>query len=93
MDYLNEYLPLVEKIQKKGTDCEEMKVLEQKFHETILSIARQYGEQGKDIDDLVDAGNEGLCIAAMKFSLQADFSFSSYSVWWIRQRIIQFIHE
>ena len=93
MDYLNEYLPLVEKIQKKGTDCEEMKVLEQIFHETVLSIARQYEGQGKDIDDLVDAGYEGLRMAVMKHNLQADFSFSSYSVWWIRQRILQFIHE
>lgn len=90
---INEYLPLVEKIQKKGTDCEEMKVLEQHFHETVWSLARQYEGQGKDIDDLVNAGNGGLKVAAMKFSLQADFSFSSYSVWWIRQRILQFIHE
>ena len=93
MEILNEYLPLVEKIQKKGTYCEEMKVLEQNFHETVLSIAREYEGQGKDIDDLVNAGNVGLEIAAMKYSLQADFSFSSYSVWWIRQQMIQIIHE
>ena len=70
-----------------------MEVLEQNFHETVLSIARQYGGQGKEIDDLVNAGNVGLQIAAMKYSLQADFSFSSYSVWWIRQQMIQIIHE
>lgn len=86
-------IKLIREIQKKGTDCEEMEFLEKNFHETVLSIVCQYEGQGKDIDDLVDAGNEGLRIAAMKYSLQADFSFSSYSVWWIRQRIIQFIHE
>ena len=86
-------IKLIREIQKKGTDCEEMEVLEQNFHETVLSIARQYGGQGKEIDDLVNAGNEGLRIAAVKSSLQAEFSFSSYSTWWIRQRIIQYIHE
>ncbi len=86
-------IELIKAIQKKGTDCKEMKVLEQNFHEMVLSIAHQYEGQGKDLENLVAAGNEGLKIAAMKFSLQADFSFSSYSVWWIRQRIIQFIHE
>ena len=84
---------LIRAIQKKGTDCEQMKVLEQNFHETVLSIAREYEGQGKEIDDLVNAGNEGLWIAAVKYSLQAEFSFSSYSTWWILQRIIQYIHE
>ena len=84
---------LIRAIQKKGTDCEQMKVLEQNFHETVLSNAREYEGQGKEIDDLVNAGNEGLRIAAVKYSLQAEFSFSSYSTWWIRQRIIQYIHE
>ena len=70
-----------------------MKNLEQDFYETFLSIACQYEGQGKNIADLVNAGNEGLQIAAMKYITQADFSFSSYSVWWIRQRILQFIHE
>lgn len=86
-------IELIKAIQKKGTDCEEMEVLEQNFHETVLSIARQYEGQGKNLGDLVNAGNEGLRIAAMKYNLQADFSFSSYFIWWIRQRIIQFIHE
>ena len=84
---------LIRAVQEKGTDCEEMKVLEQSFHETVLSIAREYEGQGMDLEDLVNAGNEGLRIAAMKYSLQADFSFSSYSVWWIRQRILQSIHK
>ena len=84
---------LIKAVQKKGFNCEEMEVLEQNFQETVLSIARQYEGQGKDIDVLVNAGNEGLKVAAMKFSLQADFSFSSYSVWWIRQQIINFIHK
>ena len=84
---------LIRAVQEKGTDCEEMKVLEQNFHEAVLSIAREYEGQGKRLDDLVNAGNVGLQIAAMKYSLQADFSFSSYSVWWIRQQMIQIIHE
>lgn len=84
---------LIRAIQEEGTDCEEIKAWEQDFHEMVLSIAHQYEGQGKSIDDLVNAGNKGLEVAAMKFSLQADFSFSSYSEWWIRQQMIQLIHE
>ena len=84
---------LIKAIQKKGTDCEEMKVLAQNFHETVLSIAHQYEEKGINIDNLVNAGNEGIKIAAMKYKLEEDFSFSSYAEWWIRQQIIQSLHE
>ena len=58
---------------------------EQLFHEIIVSIANEY--------ELVAAGKEGLKIAEEKYDDQTEFSFESYAVWWIRQRILQSIHE
>ena len=43
--------------------------------------------------ELVAAGKEGLKIAEEKYDDQTEFSFESYAVWWIRQRILQSIHE
>lgn len=63
------------------------------LNEMVLSIAREYEGQGKTLDELVAAGKEGLKIAEEKYDDQKDFSFESYAVWWIRQRILQSIHE
>lgn len=63
------------------------------FHETILSIAREYTDRGRTLDELMAAGKEGLKVAEEKYDDQTEFSFESYAVWWIRQRILQSIHE
>ena len=63
------------------------------LNEMVLSIAREYEGQVKTLDELVAAGKEGLKIAEEKYDSQQDFSFESYAVWWIRQRILQSIHE
>ena len=63
------------------------------LNEMVLSIAREYEGQGKTLDELVAAGKEGLKIAEEKYDDQTEFSFESYAVWWIRQRILQSIHE
>ena len=63
------------------------------LNEMVLSIAREYEGQGKTLDELVAVGKEGLKIAEEKYDDQKDFSFESYAVWWIRQRILQSIHE
>jgi RNA polymerase primary sigma factor len=66
---------------------------EQLFHEIIVSIANEYIDKGLSLDELVAAGKEGLKIAEEKYDDQTEFSFESYAVWWIRQRILQSIHE
>lgn len=66
---------------------------EQLFHEIIVSIANEYIDKGLSLDELVAAGKEGLKIAEEKYDDQIEFSFESYAVWWIRQRILQSIHE
>ena len=66
---------------------------EEIFQEIIVSIANEYVGRGLTLGELVDAGKEGLKVAEEKYDCQQDFSFESYSAWWIRQRIIQYIHE
>jgi len=59
----------------------------------VLSIAKNYQGVGVDLPDLVSEGNIGLVIAARKFDPTKGFKFISYAVWWIRQSIIQCIHN
>jgi len=65
----------------------------QLLQELIVSIAIEYVGGGRTLDELVAAGKEGLKVAEEKYDDQKDFSFESYAVWWIRQRILQSIHE
>ena len=53
----------------------------------------EYQNQGLTLEELMEAGNDGLKKAEEKYNPKADFSFESYAVWWIRQRIIQAITE
>ena len=66
---------------------------EELFQEIIASIANEYVGRGLTLGELVDAGKEGLKVAEEKYDCQQDFCFESYAAWWIRQRIIQYIHE
>lgn len=60
----------------------------------VISVAKQYqGSGGDRLDDLINAGNEGLMIAARKFDTTKGFKFISYAVWWIRQSIMQHLTE
>lgn len=59
----------------------------------VISVAKQYQNQGLGLDDLIADGNVGLIKAAQKFDNQKGFKFISYAVWWIRQSIIQSIAE
>ena len=65
----------------------------QLLQELIVSIAKEYVGGGRTLDELVAAGKEGLKVAEEKYDDQKDFSFKSYAVWWIRQRILQSIHK
>ena len=57
----------------------------------VISVAKQYQGSGGKLDDLIQAGNEGLINAAHKFDASRGFKFISYGVWWIRQSIMQFL--
>jgi RNA polymerase primary sigma factor len=59
----------------------------------VVSVAKQYQNQGMSLPDLINEGNLGLIKAAEKFDETRGFKFISYAVWWIRQSILQAIAE
>lgn len=77
---------------KKG-DQEALSILTKSNLRFVVSVAKQYQNQGLSLSDLINEGNVGLMKAANRFDETRGFKFISYAVWWIRQSILQAIVE
>ena len=55
----------------------------------VKVVAQSYTNQGLPLEELIEAGNKGLYVAAEKYDESSNNSFISYAVWWIRQRILE----
>ena len=83
---------LVAKRIREG-DSAAMEKLIQSNLRFVVSVAKQYQNQGLALNDLINEGNIGLIKAATKFDETKGFKFISYAVWWIRQSILQALIE
>jgi RNA polymerase primary sigma factor len=89
-----EEIELAKKI--KGGGAESAKALERLVKANlrfVVSVAKQYQNQGLTLGDLINEGNLGLIKAANRFDETRGFKFISYAVWWIRQSILQALAE
>jgi RNA polymerase primary sigma factor len=80
------------KLIKKG-DQSALEKLTKTNLRFVVSVAKQYQNQGLMISDLINEGNIGLIKAAKKFDESRGFKFISYAIWWIRQGILQALAE
>ncbi len=89
-----EEIVLAKRIKKGGEDGRlAMERLTKANLRFVVSVAKQYQNQGLPLNDLINEGNLGLIKAAYRFDETRGFKFISYAVWWIRQSILQALAE
>lgn len=88
---IEEEKKLVERMSK--ADEEARKILVEHNLRLSVAIAKRYTKPGVSLNDLVQEGNIGLMIAASKFNGDLDYKFSTYAVWWIKQRMTRYIAD
>jgi RNA polymerase primary sigma factor len=87
----NEEIKLAERIKEGDEKAVELLVnANLKF---VISVAKEYQNQGLPLSDLISEGNYGLIKAAKRFDHEKGFRFISYAVWWIRQSILQSLND
>jgi len=90
----DEEIDLARKIKKGGAESEiALEKLTKANLRFVVSVAKQYQNQGLSLGDLINEGNLGLIKAAKRFDETRGFKFISYAVWWIRQSILQALAE
>ncbi len=90
----DEEIELARKIKRNGPDAQHaLEKLTKANLRFVVSVAKQYQNQGLSLGDLINEGNLGLIKAAKRFDETRGFKFISYAVWWIRQSILQALAE
>ncbi|MCU0425375.1 MAG: sigma-70 family RNA polymerase sigma factor [Candidatus Kapabacteria bacterium] len=90
----DEEIEIAKQIKKGGEEGQRaMERLTKANLRFVVSVAKQYQNQGLSLGDLINEGNLGLIKAAKRFDETRGFKFISYAVWWIRQSILQALAE
>lgn len=86
---IEEEVMLAKRVQQGDEDA--MKRLYEANLRFVVSVAKQYQNTGKSMEELIEAGNKGLELAARRFDPQRGFKFIAYAVWFIRASILAFL--